>query len=122
MSRRVFLLGLGLALVAGAFLLTDALLWRPGVTEANARRVRPGMRLEEVETILGEHPHKEFVRAELRRLSEFGFANTQYLATWSSDEGRALIWLDLGGRVGDVEFERFRGRAFFSRLRAWLGW
>src|SRR5262245_57281053 len=114
MSRWVYLLGVGLALVALALAFTDwALSLRPGVTEANARRIRHGMKLEEVETILGEHPHKEFMRAELRRLSGFGFANTQYLATWSSDEGRALIWFDLGGRAGDVEFECFRERTFF---------
>ena len=53
MSRLVYLLGVGIALVAGAFLLTDALLWRPGATEANARRIREGMTLGEVEAIMG---------------------------------------------------------------------
>ena len=53
MSRRVYLLGLGLALVALAFVVTDALLWEPGVTEANVKRIRPGMTLEQVERLLG---------------------------------------------------------------------
>jgi hypothetical protein len=52
-SRGVYLLGVGLALVALAFALTDALLWRPGVTEANVRRIRPGMKRTEVEAVLG---------------------------------------------------------------------
>src|SRR5262245_42543970 len=54
MPRLVYWSGVALMLVAGAFLLTDALLWRPGITEANARRLRPGMALEEVKAILGE--------------------------------------------------------------------
>jgi hypothetical protein len=41
MSRRVYLLGIGLALVALAFVVTDTLFWEPGLTEANARRIRP---------------------------------------------------------------------------------
>ena len=43
----------GLALVVGALLLTDRLLWQPGLTEDNVRRVRPGMTLAEVEELLG---------------------------------------------------------------------
>jgi hypothetical protein len=54
MSRRVYLLGIGLALVALALAVTDwALSLQPGVTEANVRRIRLGMTLEQVEAILG---------------------------------------------------------------------
>jgi hypothetical protein len=54
MSGRVYLLGVGLALVGLAFAVTDwALSLRPGVTEANVRRLREGMTLAEVEAILG---------------------------------------------------------------------
>ena len=53
MSRRVYLLGVGLALVALAFVLTDRLLWQPGLTEVNVKRLRPGMTLAEVEALLG---------------------------------------------------------------------
>jgi hypothetical protein len=42
MPRRVYLLGVGLALVALAFALTDALLWEPGVTAATVGRIRRG--------------------------------------------------------------------------------
>jgi hypothetical protein len=38
----------GLALVVGALLLTDRLLWRPCLTEDSVRRLRPGMTLTEV--------------------------------------------------------------------------
>ena len=57
MSRRVYLLGLGLALVALvalALAVTDwALSMRPGVTEANFKRIQPGMTMQQVETLLG---------------------------------------------------------------------
>jgi hypothetical protein len=54
MSRGVFLLGVGIAVVALAFAVTDCVIGpAPGVTEANARRIRPGMTLREVEAILG---------------------------------------------------------------------
>jgi hypothetical protein len=43
----------GLALVALALLLTDRLLWAPGLTEDNVRRIRPGLTLAEVEALLG---------------------------------------------------------------------
>jgi hypothetical protein len=43
----------GLALVVGALLLTDRLLWQPGLTEDNVRRLRLGLTLAEVEALLG---------------------------------------------------------------------
>ena len=53
MSSRELLWLAGVALVALALLLTDRLLWQPGLTEANVRRLRPGMPLAEVEALLG---------------------------------------------------------------------
>src|SRR5215470_14979570 len=54
MSRRLYLRYLlGVALIALALLLTDRLLWQPGLTEDNVRRIRPGMTLAEVEAPLG---------------------------------------------------------------------
>jgi hypothetical protein len=53
MSRRAYLWAVGVALVAGALLLTDWLLWTPGLTEDNVRRIKPGMTLAEVEEMLG---------------------------------------------------------------------
>src|SRR5262245_59468492 len=55
MSKRVFLLGVGMLLVGVAFVVTDAALGpRPGATEANVRRIRRGMTLEQVEAIFGK--------------------------------------------------------------------
>ena len=54
MPRLVFLLGLALAAVALAFVATDAALGpRPGVTEANVRRIKAGMTVGQVEALLG---------------------------------------------------------------------
>jgi hypothetical protein len=43
MRRRALLWFAGVALVVGALLLTDWLIWRPGLTAGNVRRIRPGM-------------------------------------------------------------------------------
>ena len=56
MPRLVYLTGLAMLLLVGAFLLTDWLLWEPGVTERNVRLVKPGVALERVEGLLGKHP------------------------------------------------------------------
>jgi hypothetical protein len=53
MSKRVYFFGLAIAVVALAFSLADQLFWEPGVSASNVRRIRPGMRLAEVEAILG---------------------------------------------------------------------
>jgi hypothetical protein len=54
MPRGVYLLGVGLALLALALAFTKwALSLRPGVTEANARKIRKGMTAKQVEDILG---------------------------------------------------------------------
>ncbi len=42
MSKHVYLAGVALFLVTVAFLVTDELVWRPGVTEANVRIVNYG--------------------------------------------------------------------------------
>ncbi len=55
MNKHTFLSGVALVLVALAFLLTDWLLTPPpGVTEANVKRLRPGMTVEQIEAILGQ--------------------------------------------------------------------
>ena len=53
MRRRAILWLAGVALIVGALLLTDRLLWQPGLTEDNVRRLRPGTTLAEVEALLG---------------------------------------------------------------------
>jgi hypothetical protein len=116
MSRQTYLLGLGLALVAGAFVVTDAALGpRPGVTEANARRVRPGMMLAELEELFGEPP----------------VATGQRGYYWFRD--RVEIWVETDAdrrrvlaahvqRLPDPRQATGDNSALITRLRAWLGW
>ena len=107
MSRRVYLLGVGLALVALAFVLTDALLWRHGVTEANIRRIRPGMTPTEVKRLFG-------------RAADDDFGG---LMIWYGSGGRAVVQFNLDRKASWFYFHRMPGSAGpVTRLRSWLGW
>src|SRR5262245_57589438 len=87
MARSTYLSGLALVLLAGAFLLTDALTWTPGVTERNARRIRPGMTTAQVGAILGDRGPDMLLddaagRRHLFRQGRGGFARV--CVGWSS--------------------------------------
>ena len=130
MSRGVYLLGVGISLVAMTFVVTDALLWEPGVTEANVQRIRRGMALTEVEAILGK-PSRCCVYRNC------GFPNValgeRYERLASSYEVR-IFWRVQGAEVGFVIFRGTRVLCTcfdlskspcpspLARLRAWLGW
>jgi hypothetical protein len=136
MSRRVYLLGMGLALVALGLALTDwALSLRPGVTEANVRRIRPGMTFTQLEALLGQIDvvettqdgkvlsHQEFVKrlpADCDRLEESG--NPLVICLFG-ENGVAAIRFGRGARVVSAEWEAYGPPATpLARLRAWLGW
>jgi hypothetical protein len=118
MPRRVYLLGVGLALVALALALTDwALSLQPGVTEANFRRIRVGMTIEEVETLLGGPG--EIINQQLVCLDFH----------WYGDTGLAVVALDRRGDDQTWRVTESVWRPFYApvpgplaRLRAWLGW
>ena len=114
MSRRVYLLGVGLALVALAFVVTDALLWRPGVTEANVRRIRPGMKRTEVEAVLGRQNGGTIIMGGLPRIE-----------VWEGECGVANVQFDRQGGTQAAQFltaPPTRESNPLARLRAWLGW
>jgi hypothetical protein len=119
MSRRVYLLGVGLALVTLAFLLTEELLWQPGVTEANVKRIRLGMAPEEVTAIFGK---------ESDRAIELG-DGVWVWQKWYGEAGAADVTFTDDGRARSARWipGRWRGSPphspqLVSRLRAWLGW
>jgi hypothetical protein len=120
MPRRVYLLGVGLALVALGLAVTDwALGPRPGVTEANFRRVREGMTLAEVQGIFGG-PGK---------LSPFS-PNLSVCCWWAGHSGEVYVTMRRDSKDGPLRVQSVLGWPFsdtpdpcpFSRLRAWLGW
>jgi hypothetical protein len=127
MSRGAYRLGVGIVVVALAFLLTDWALAPPrGVSRANAWRVRKEMTVQQVERLLGGPPQRWApYRSRLRDCPGQG------VDVWCSGEwGRGPITVtidfDPAGRVEEVEvFGEPLGESEpspLSRLRAWLGW
>jgi hypothetical protein len=116
MSRRVYLLGLGAALVALALAFTDrALSLRPGVTEANVKRIRAGMTLGQVNALLGSRPTD--------RLSVMGPGGPPFTYVWKGPAGMALVYELPGGRVRAAQWVRDEDQPGpLARLRSWLGW
>jgi hypothetical protein len=121
MPRHVYLLGVGLALVALALAFTDwALSFQPGVTEANVKRIKPGMTMVEVERILGEAGQARVTITEGgREISAF---------QWTGPGAVAYVLFDEPGPgrrtqgVRTATFHPVAGSGPFARLRAWLGW
>jgi hypothetical protein len=98
MPRVVFLLGVGMALLAVAFVLTHELLGpRPGVTEANVRRLRDGISPEEAEAILG-------IRALRRRVLEVSWGRGEAGIILPGRNGEAEVWFYADGRVKLAEW------------------
>jgi hypothetical protein len=115
MPRLVYLSGVGVALVALAFVSTDAALGpRQGVTEANVRRIREGMTLREVEGVLGG-------KGVLGFASRVGVCRAP-IYMWTGPDGQAVVCFSPGGAVESAAFHRATAASPFSRLRAWLGW
>jgi hypothetical protein len=133
MSRRIYLLGIVIILVAGAFLITDGVLGqRPGVYEANARRIRKGMTARQVEAILG--PPTACIwplvslrgsnRVPLESRHECLAAGKALAFGWGSGDA---IFVAVGfnekGLVDRVECDfPPNPPSLLERLRSWLGW
>jgi hypothetical protein len=134
MSRQVYLLGVGSTLVALAFLLTEVLLWRPGVTPANVRRVREGMSFQEVKALLGGRPVSLMyptpaVMFSWEAARAHGFEPeaeprpAEGSWQWQADEdgATAIVRFDRQVRVrGRVDYQR-PDPEFWAALRTWCG-
>jgi hypothetical protein len=123
---RLAWVGGALCLVGLAFGVTVRLLGPepPGVTEANVKKIRPGMDLQEVEAILGGPGHLN--------ISAGGLRSWTSVYTWDGLGGRATVVvhgrfrsrvpdLDTEERVDHATFERHEGVGPLSRLRSLLG-
>ena len=115
MRRRAYLWLAGLALVALALLLTDRLLWQPGLTEDNVRRLRPGMSLAEVEGLLGG-PAAGQLR-DARRLPGLWWQRE-----WHEGSEVVVVQFFADGRVMSATGRGRPQPGPIARLRAWLGW
>jgi hypothetical protein len=100
MPRLVYLTGLALLLLCGAFLLTDRLLHLPGITEANVKRIRRGMTLTAVERLLGGPATPE---RSLRNAPP-NFRPCPLLS-WEGPTGRAHVYFTLSGNAVSAVFE-----------------
>ncbi len=126
MPRRVYLLGVAVALVGLALGFTDwALSLPPGVTETNVRRIRPGMTLAEVEALFGSRGYIPFIPC-----ARHGEDNDpprpgedlRVWRCWQGREGSARVIFDDDDRVAEIRFTRHSSTdGPLARLRAWLG-
>jgi hypothetical protein len=115
MPRRVYLWLAGLALVVGALLLTNRLLWQPGLPEDNVRRIRPGMTLAEVEALLGGPASDTFeMPAE--------FPAYRWQREWRGEGAAVDVQFTADGRVMAAAGRGHPKPGPLARLRAWLGW
>jgi hypothetical protein len=107
------------ALIALALLLTDALLWRPGLTEDNVRRLRPGMTLAEVEALLGGPASWEMDLLDGQGGAELGY---RWLRHWSAEGAAVDVQFRADGRVTAAGGGKRGPPGPLVRLRSWLGW
>ena len=129
MSRWVYLMGVGLALLALAFVLTDALLWRPEASQANLRRIRQGMALREVEAILGGPADRTYdIRRFPQHMREEYRPGEKWTRGWAGSRGEAIVNFDEGDRVTSTCWDEVEDTdpdpppSPLARLRAWLAW
>jgi hypothetical protein len=118
--RRLAWVGVALCAVALALGVTERLVWRPGVTPANVRRVRVGMTLDEVEALMGCPAHLAF---DLDREGvPIGDRRYRWLRNWTAEDAGVNAEFDEAGRVQAVNAVVWREPSAFESLRSLLGW
>src|SRR5262245_29658238 len=112
MSWRVYCTGLALLLLVGAFLLTDRLLFPPGPTESNVKRIQPGMTLAQVERLLGGRAAREEPLSVALRFS-VSLRNSRrtgadepfcWLRLWHGPAGSVPVYFTPQGKVMRADF------------------
>jgi hypothetical protein len=105
----------GLALVALALLLTDRLLWAPGLTEDNVRRIRPGVTLAEVEELPGGPVADTFEMPA-------DYPAFRWQREWRAGGADVVVQLTADGKVTAAAGKGRPLTGSLARLRRWLGW
>jgi len=119
MSRRRVLVSAGVLLVVLAVLVAAGAVWwfmpreppTPGVSEANCARIKPGMRKEQVEEILGGSPgfYEGGRLVHPEGSIDMGRA---VLFEWANDAGTVHVWFDHDGTVvGNARYFLFSSPA-----------
>ena len=104
-----------MALVALALLLTDRLLWRPGLTEDNVRRLRPGMTLAEVEALLGGPAADTFEMPA-------DYPAYRWKREWRAEGAAMDVQFFADGRVMSAAGRGRPRPGILARVRSWLVW
>src|SRR6516165_6981759 len=115
MPRRALLLLAGLALVVGALLLTDRLLWEPGLNEENVNRLRPGMTLAEVEALLGGPAADTFEMPA-------DYPAYRWQREWREGGESVVVQFFADGRAMAAQGRGRPQPGRLARLSAWVGW
>src|SRR5262245_30071713 len=139
MSRQVFLSGVGICVIALAFLLTCHLLPpEPGITEANCRRSRTEMTLQQVEAILGKRTDPtKYVRTSWSIHWKREDKSDEYITlkdnhpiprdavwctSWDADGASITVFFDSNQRVRGAYFcPDDEPPSLSERFRSWLG-
>jgi hypothetical protein len=126
MSRQVFLMGLGLTLVALALVLTDTLIApAPGLTPQNVRRLRRGMTEVEVEALFGRDADRHLGHGECAFVAAWqATGRPAECKLWRAERGGVYVGFGDDGRVtGHLVYgDLTEVPGPLDRLRAWLGW
>ena len=119
MRKRVYFWLGGVALVVGALLLTDRLLWQPGLTEDNVRSIRPGMTLAEVEALLGGPAAVTLDMHPVAPDEERGY---RWLRRWKAEGAAVDVQFFADGCVMSAAGRGQPRPGILARVRSWLGW
>jgi hypothetical protein len=128
-NLRTILIGV-LVVLAGAAIVQVVSKWpSDGVNEANSRKIKEGMSLAEVESLLASPMLFRSKKLDPDLGLRFGWSPPEpwpadyWQAVWinDGDTGRIYVWFDGSNHVvaagGDFDFYP----SFWSKIRGWLG-
>ena len=90
----------------------------------NILKIRNGMTLAEVETILGAPPGNYSTTGRMPpAVGPDAYHPTPHYESWVADEASVTFWFDEEGRVVmEASCSSARGASLLDYIRVWLGW